>query len=881
MRRPWSVIPLLVALGVTSARADWKDDVGFTRLNQTFTSAVPTKLTAGVTQVEAGYTTAGYYLPDSADPQFTGKAFTDKSTTMVAGASWHATNVGYFLYGSTSSLTPATSAIDIFNVNNWVNSIPLTESRRVENHSWIADGLTSTQVSSVDARLDYMVQTSGFVCVVGVNNGSTSSTTLPQLLCQSYNILSVGLSNGNHTAGFTAYDGTGRIKPEIVAPDPNYTSFATPKVSSAAGLLTEKVTGSPYSLAGANIPLATKALLMAGATKEEFPSWARTTTRPLDLRYGAGELNVMLAYQTLLSSSNVASSNASLAPQTAWSVATASGTHNYFFEIAAGSSNPRFSAALVWHRPVNKSGNGALATYSAGTLSNLDLKLYSVSAGTFTLGALTDSSVSTVDNIEHIYQPNLPPGRYALQVNATSGSAAYALAWRASPTVNVTATAPEARGADGTQGQFTLTRTGPTTTPLYVPISIGGTAVSGTNYTTLPSAVLIPAGSANATIQVVPVGSPPLQGDRTLTLSLATDFTLSAGASANTTVTIRDTTPPTLSLSSNATSLKAGQTASLSFTLSEPSSTFTSSSITVSGGTLSAFSGSGTSYSAIFTPASNSIASGLVSVPNASFSDSAGNTNSDGSDPDNSVSFTIDTLRPTVALSSNATSLKAGQTASLSFTLSEPSSTFASSSITLSGGTLSAFSGSGTSYSAIFTPASNSIASGLVSVPNASFSDSAGNTNSDGSDPDNSVSFVVDTRLYEAWLTARFNSAQLVDPAISGPSADPDADGIPNLLEYAFAREPLTADSPAALPAVVIGLDGRLTLTFFQAASRPDLVFTSEWTSDLTGTWQSSATYLTEISRTATAGGEYVSVRAEATLTAAPAQFLRLRVTRP
>lgn len=782
MRRPWSVIPLLVALGVTSARADWKDDVGFTRLNQTFTSAVPTKLTAGVTQVEAGYTTAGYYLPDSADLQFTGKAFTDKSTTTVAGASWHATNVGYFFYGSTSSLIPATTTIDIFSALDWINSIPLTESRKIQNHSWILDTLTSNidaTVAYYNKRLDYMVQTSGFVCVVGVNNGSTSSTTLPQLLCQSYNTLSVGLSNGNHTAGFTAYDGTGRIKPEIVAPDPNYTSFATPKVSSAAGLLTEKVTGSPYSLAGANIPLATKAMLMAGATKEEFPSWARTTTRPIDLRYGAGELNVMLAYQTLLSSSNVASSNASLAPQTAWSVATASGTHNYFFEIAAGSSNPRFSAALVWHRPVNKSGNGALATYSAGTLSNLDLKLYSVSAGTFTLGALTDSSVSTVDNIEHIYQPNLPPGRYALQVNATSGSAAYALAWRASPTVNVTATAPEARGADGTQGQFTLTRTGPTTTPLYVPISIGGTAVSGTNYTTLPSAVLIPAGSANATIQVVPVASPPLQGDRTLTLSLATDFTLSASASANTTVTIRDTTPPTLSLSSNATSLKAGQTASLSFTLSEPSSTFTSSSITVSGGTLSAFSGSGTSYSAIF------------------------------------------------------------------------------------------------------TPASNSTASGLVSVPDASFSDSAGNTNSDGSDPDNSVSFVVDTRLYEAWLTARFNSAQLVDPAISGPSADPDADGIPNLLEYAFAREPLTANSPAALPAVAIGLDGRITLAYFQAASRPDLVFTPEWTSDLTGTWQSSATYLTEISRTAAAGGENVTIRGEATLTVAPAQFLRLRVTRP
>jgi hypothetical protein len=144
-----------------------------------------------------------------------------------------------------------------------------------------------------------------------------------------------------------------------------------------------------------------------------------------------------------------------------------------------------------------------------------------------------------------------------------------------------------------------------------------------------------------------------------------------------------------------------------------------------------------------------------------------------------------------------------------------------------------------------------------------------------------SASVTVKDKPYDAWRFARFSATQLADTAISGPSADPDADGLGNLLEYAFARDPLSADSPSVLPSIAIGLDDRLTLTYFQASDRADLLFTCEWNSDLTGTWQSSATYLTEIARNATVGGVNVTIRAEATLTATPLQFLRLRVTRP
>ena len=104
------------------------------------------------------------------------------------------------------------------------------------------------------------------------------------------------------------------------------------------------------------------------------------------------------------------------------------------------------------------------------------------------------------------------------------------------------------------------------------------------------------------------------------------------------------TTPPTISVSSSKTNLSVGQTATMTFTISESVSDFVVGDITVSGGTLSNFSGSGTSYSATFTPTANSTTNGVVSVGNSNFSDAAGNFNIDGSDANNTVTMTVNTV---------------------------------------------------------------------------------------------------------------------------------------------------------------------------------------------------------------------------------------------
>ncbi|NBV75670.1 MAG: hypothetical protein EBR59_06865, partial [Methylococcaceae bacterium] len=107
-----------------------------------------------------------------------------------------------------------------------------------------------------------------------------------------------------------------------------------------------------------------------------------------------------------------------------------------------------------------------------------------------------------------------------------------------------------------------------------------------------------------------------------------------------------DVIPPTISLTSEKSSLTIGKTSLISFTLSENSTDFTSEDVTVSGGTLSEFTGSGTSYSAKFTPTANTATTAVISVASNVFSDASGNKNADGADSNNSVNISLDTRTP-------------------------------------------------------------------------------------------------------------------------------------------------------------------------------------------------------------------------------------------
>lgn len=531
-------------VSITLAQADWRDEIGFTRLQLLASPELPTTVTDGVTQVEA--MDGGNFAPNQASPLFTGKTFTVMNSP--SGASGHATGVATNFYGNTNSLLPGAFAVDCYYALNWMQgnflqagqpTAPLIETRAVQNHSWIStEGYISVQsAEDVNRRLDFAIDRDGFSSVVGVNNGN--STTLPYILGQSYHTISVGLSNGNHSAGFTTLDTTGRIKPDIVAPEPNYTSFATPMVASAAGLLHEKLSQSPHSLSGADLPRVTKALLLATATKDNVPSWSNNATRPLDLRYGAGQLNAHHAWQALRGGNHPASGATAL-PSRGWSTQSipANGTSTWFFTIPTGSIPTPFCAALTWHRAI-ADGPGPGWGNLQVNLANLNLRLYH--ASDFTVGALITESASFVDNVELVNQTALPAGSYALVVENTSATTTpAALAWHSLPAVTVAATDDTAAEIDGSAAVVTFTRSGDTGLPLLVPVTTGGTAVSGTDFVALPTTVTIPAGSATTTLTVTPVSDSLAQGMRSLTVAVAADFALVRDSAQNAAITLDD-----------------------------------------------------------------------------------------------------------------------------------------------------------------------------------------------------------------------------------------------------------------------------------------------------------------------------------------------------
>lgn len=141
------------------------------------------------------------------------------------------------------------------------------------------------------------------------------------------------------------------------------------------------------------------------------------------------------------------------------------------------------------------------------------------------------------------------------------------------------------------------------------------------------------------------------------------------------------------------------------------------------------------------------------------------------------------------------------------------------------------------------------------------------------SDPAN----VVVGQVYSNWTYDQFTSIGLDDLAISGPEADPDRDGLPNLLEYALNLNPKSAE-PSAAPVLGTG-GGALTLTYTRRKDVVDLVYTVEVSGDLQ-TWSSGASHTQELSVTAMdAQRDQVVVADRTPIAGSGKRFIRLRVT--
>lgn len=496
-----TIIGLVFAstLALASAlHADFRDDIDFTKLKNEYGSGLPSIANVRLLQVEyiRNSVWAPWPLGDLAGKTFNYNVGRSVAPTSSAQYSDHANYVAQYLAGPTESMTPelttwSSSEAVAFtypgNLNAGRALSPIAATWDIENHSWGGnDALWSMQIL---AREDYRIERDNIVSCVGVDNGSTMS----QMLANGYNSIAVGVSNGNHPHTGTTMDTTGRMKPDLVAPA-DYTSYATPIVTSASMILIAE-TQRTASLAAARNPMVIKALLMAGATKSQFSGWSHSPQHPLDTIYGAGQLNMYNTYKALVAGQHSASSSSEVATD-GWdfNTATTSARRLYFFSVPAG-KRMTISAILAWYRHETPDANNANWTPS---MANLDLKLWN--ASNFTLGGLVDSSASTIDNVEHIYETTLLAGQYALEVVSNTNSEKYGLAWKSSSVDDASSVAP-------TPAPTAVPTVTPTPTPVPTAIPTP-TPVPTAAPTPVPTAVPTPTPTPRPTAAPTPTPVP-------------------------------------------------------------------------------------------------------------------------------------------------------------------------------------------------------------------------------------------------------------------------------------------------------------------------------------------------------------------------------------
>ncbi|MFQ3670766.1 MAG: hypothetical protein SNJ84_04850, partial [Verrucomicrobiia bacterium] len=138
----------------------------------------------------------------------------------------------------------------------------------------------------------------------------------------------------------------------------------------------------------------------------------------------------------------------------------------------------------------------------------------------------------------------------------------------------------------------------------------------------------------------------------------------------------------------------------------------------------------------------------------------------------------------------------------------------------------------------------------------------------------------VETRTldfdFESWIAFHFDEDEQLDPDLSGPEADPDGDGIPNLLEFALGGHPRQPDS--ALTQTQLNANGQLLLTFKRRAGSTELLYIPEGTGDLHGSWSASGLVTQSVSAPDANGLETVVVRDTTNPDHHPRRFVRLRV---
>lgn len=134
---------------------------------------------------------------------------------------------------------------------------------------------------------------------------------------------------------------------------------------------------------------------------------------------------------------------------------------------------------------------------------------------------------------------------------------------------------------------------------------------------------------------------------------------------------------------------------------------------------------------------------------------------------------------------------------------------------------------------------------------------------------------------FERWQSDEFNAGQLADASVSGLTADPDGDGMNNLMEYSQGTSPLSADRLTDIISTGFLEDSGnfyLTITFRRLLCQDHLSYLPEVSTNLQD-WEGVPLSMTEVSTLDNNNGtETVTVRSNALYGSIDREFIRLRV---
>ncbi len=132
---------------------------------------------------------------------------------------------------------------------------------------------------------------------------------------------------------------------------------------------------------------------------------------------------------------------------------------------------------------------------------------------------------------------------------------------------------------------------------------------------------------------------------------------------------------------------------------------------------------------------------------------------------------------------------------------------------------------------------------------------------------------VILDRPINNWLRANFSTAELAQPLISGDSANPDLDGLPNLMEYALGTSPRLLDGNQFVPSTSNGV---FTVTYPLSKSAVDVSLTPEWSTNLV-TWLTGTNYFKVVNIEDQMTNQIITIQP---VSPAASGFFRFRVTR-